>query len=317
MILGIDTSCYTTSVALVSEEKTLLADERLLIPVEHGCCGVKQSEAVFSHVKQLPQCLNQLWKNFNGAGLTGICASVQPRPLAASYMPVFCVGKSLGESLAAVLSLPFYETTHQEGHLMSALWSAAVELDDFLAIHLSGGTTELLRVKRLKAGFEIQLLGTSDLAAGQMVDRVGVALGLPFPAGPALEKLASEVEKTEIKLPISVRGLDVSFSGPESQAQRLLKAGAAPDELATAVFELIAESLVRLILNAKAETGVKDVLLAGGVAANLRIKATLEYRLDREVKLAFAAPEYSGDNAVGVALLGLAKQRVDKIHGRD
>ena len=310
-ILGIDTSCYTTSVAVVSGQRQLICEERMLIPVPKESCGIAQNQALFHHIKQVPQCLEKLFSRIDKQKITGICASARPRPADGSYMPVFVFSESLGRSLAAAAQIPFFVSTHQEGHLTAALWSQNLDWDDFLAVHLSGGTTELLLAAKEKDGFSVEVLGGCDLAAGQMVDRVGVALGLSFPAGPQLELLAKTAVKPNFKLPVAAKGLQISFSGPESAAQRLIKKGIDHGALAVALFENIASTLSQVIATAAERTGLNRVLIAGGVAANSLVKNELAIRLP-SLEVRFAEPDFAGDNAVGVALLGLQKYLGEK-----
>lgn len=333
LILGIDTSNYTTSVALVDDRGHLIIQERKLLDVGEGERGLQQSSAVFQHLVRLPELLDKLWVPAISTGqgqkladsVKLIAVSTRPRPREGSYMPVFRVGEGYAKALAAALQVPLLETTHQEGHLMAGLWSAVgPQSNEFLAVHLSGGTTELLKVQRLprlrtenelevsrsvtREFFQVELLGgTQDLHAGQFVDRVGVALGLSFPAGPALEKLACEAGESKLSLPSSVKGMSISFSGPESQAQRFIAAGKQPAEVARAVENCIAVSLVKLLLQAVQLLGIKEILIVGGVAANGYIRTKLQQKLEHPAvgaKLFFAEPAYSSDNAVGVALLG-------------
>lgn len=126
-------------------------------------------------------------------------------------MPVFLAGDAQARSLAAALGVPCFHSTHQRGHIAAASLDSGVMPGDLLAFHLSGGTTDLLALQ----GDELTLLGTSlDLHAGQMVDRVGVALGLPFPAGPYLEELAVKGASSAL-LPVSMTdgGLSCHLSG--------------------------------------------------------------------------------------------------------
>jgi len=304
MILGIDTSCYTTSMAAVDMEGQLIADVRSLLPVEEGARGVSQSQAFFSHVSQISYILQEVYAKVDKKSIKGVCASTRPRPLPGSYMPVFRVGENIGRIIADTLSLPFAATSHQEGHLAAALWSCDASLDErFLAVHLSGGTSEILQGEKKNGGFAIDILGGSDLAAGQFVDRVGVSLGLPFPAGSHLEKLAASATET-IKLPVSVRGCEISFSGPESAASRLITKGVEPAALAAAVFDNITNALALAIREAAKNSGLHQVLLGGGVAANGYIRRELPQKLEGIAEVYFAAANYAGDNAVGTALLG-------------
>jgi len=290
--------------AAVDMDGKLIADVRSLLPVEKGARGVSQSQAFFSHVSQISQILYELYEKADKRYVKGVCASTRPRPLPGSYMPVFRAGENIGRIIADTLSVPFASTSHQEGHLAAALWSCEKDLDErFLAVHLSGGTSEILQVQKQEGGFMIDILGGSDLAAGQFVDRVGVALGLPFPAGPHLEKLAAAATEV-IKLPVSVRGCEISFSGPESAASRLIAKGAQPAALAAAVFANISEALALAIGEAVKRSGLRQVLLGGGVAANSYIRGDLSAKFAGIAEVHFAASPFAGDNAVGTALLG-------------
>jgi len=303
MILGIDTSCYTTSIAFVDEEGRLLQELRRPLPVSKGERGLRQSEGLFCHVKQLPDLLEQGWAGpeLRGRPLLAVAASVRPRPAEGSYMPVFLAGAGLGRSLAASHGIPFYAFSHQEGHIRAALASADLDWrQPFIALHLSGGTGEVLRVEpQQQAGYAVEVIGGCDLPPGQFVDRVGQALGLPFPAGPHLDELAGQAQSREFRLSGAVQGSRISFSGPESAAQRAIARGVDRLELAAAVFDNIGKSLAKAIAAARSQTGLQRVLLSGGVAAS----ANLRRYLDRE-QVRFGSPRFSGDNAYGAALLG-------------
>ena len=301
--IGFDTSCYTTSVALARDGQ-LIASRRRLLTVEQGERGLMQSEGVFQHETRLPELIEQLMQEAGVQKIDAVGASTRPRPVDGSYMPVFTVGEGYGRSLAAVLGVPFIATSHQEGHIRAAMVDTALTYgEEILAVHLSGGTTEVLHVK----DGEIRLIGGSnDLHAGQFVDRVGVKLGLGFPAGPALEQMAMR-GRAESKLPVWVRGCECSFSGSESAAQRLIDSGAlSPEDMAAEVFSCIARSLAKVLANASQQTGVKKVLLAGGVASSTYLRELLPQRLKKmnvRLKLNWGRPELSGDNACGVALI--------------
>ncbi|MBQ8653879.1 MAG: O-sialoglycoprotein endopeptidase, partial [Clostridia bacterium] len=187
VVIGLDTSCYTTSAAAVTTDGRVIASCRKLLPVKEGERGLRQSEAVFIHVRQLPGRLEELAQHIRGMEIAAVCVSRTPRDEEESYMPVFNAGDAQGRGLAAMLGVPCFASTHQRGHIAAAKVDSGIHEGDLLAVHLSGGTTELLSLR----GEELTLLGgTLDLHAGQVVDRTGVALGLPFPAGPHLEKLA-------------------------------------------------------------------------------------------------------------------------------
>jgi len=299
MILGIDTSCYTTSAALVDETGCLLAEKRLLLPVEQGEKGLRQSEGLFLHTKQLPDMVEAVFAAANRHDLQAVAVSVRPRPVEGSYMPVFLSGTAVARSIAAAAGCPVYSFSHQEGHLEAALASAGKSWQaPFLALHLSGGTGELLYVKPLELGFDIDVVGHSDLPPGQFIDRVGVAMGLPFPAGPYLEKLAGDTAG-EFRLNGSVKGMEISFSGPESAAQRAVAAGVPHKEVAAAVLDNIGKSLEKAIRTGMERYHCRHCIAAGGVASNQRIRRRLE-----KIGVTFADPRFAGDNAFGIARLG-------------
>ncbi len=303
VFLGIDTSCYTTSLAAVDEHGTALFDGRTVLDVPPGGRGLRQSEALFQHIRNLaPLCLR--WReDAPGAEAAAVAASVRPRPAEGSYLPVFLAGALAGQALAAGAGAAFLHTTHQEGHLRAALVEAGNIPPAFLALHLSGGTTEVLCAARTAAGFDLaELGGTTDLHAGQFIDRLGVAMGLPFPAGPALESLAAGGCAEACRLPVACQGWNLSFSGPLSAAERALRGGADPADLAAAALACLSASVARLLKQAIADTGLREILLGGGVCANRKLRADLAAALP-EARLIFPRPELATDNAVGVALL--------------
>ena len=311
IVIGLDTSCYTTSVAAVTVDGQVLASCRKLLPVKEGERGLRQSEAVFIHVRQLPERLEELGEYVKGHEIVAVCASRQPRDEEESYMPVFQVGDAHARGLAAMLGIPCFASTHQRGHVAAAMVDSGIEEGDLLAVHLSGGTTELLALR----GDDLALLGgTLDLHAGQFVDRVGVALGLPFPAGPHLEKLAVN-GASEAKLPANMADQDLHchFSGAETQVQRWIKQGdMRPEDMAREVYDLLARTVSRMILAGSRDTGIRQVLIAGGVASSALFRQLVTDRIhkkDKNFRVCFGKPEYSGDNAVGAALIGAKKYR--------
>ena len=313
MFLGLDTSCYTTSVAVVDKNENLVWNNRKLLSVPEGEKGLPQSEALFNHLKKLPQLLHDTGQFFSYSQIRAVCASTRPRPQDDSYMPVFIVSQNIGMIMATSLGVPFIETSHQENHLRAGIWSGKIPCEEFLALHVSGGTSELLKVYWKKGyPFKIDLLGgTVDLHAGQFVDRVGVSLNLPFPAGPHMEKIGLANDKV-LEIPSWVKDYSISFSGPEAAAQRLVISGEKPSNIARAVENCIAKTLEKLLLNAISKEKINNILLVGGVCANTYIKERLKKRLEHKAvgaKLYFAAPEYSSDNAVGTALIGMDKRQ--------
>lgn len=309
--LGIDTSCYTTSVACV-EEQGIVFSERTMLSVPFGGRGLRQSEGLFQHTKQLAPLLENLFKSVDRTRIGAVAVSTKPTDDEQSYMPVFLAGRMAARSVAAALGVPCIETNHQAGHFRAAsVGNEALSDRPFYGIHISGGTTDLLMVEpNGKGSFSIRSLGRStDLHAGQFVDRVGVALGLPFPAGKHLESLARKAQNREVKPPAAVKGMDCSFSGAESAVQRLL--GQVPkEEIAFGVYDCLSRTLFKLLRNARQAEGERPALLCGGVASSALLRELLCARCDGE--LYFGRSELCADNAVGVAYLGLDRREAWK-----
>jgi len=321
VLLGIDTSNYRTSLCLAREDGQIVAEAKRLLQVKEGKRGLQQSEAVFQHVINLPELSEQM--KLIDHEITAVCVSEKPRPVDQSYMPVFKVGEGLAKSLAAYMKVPCYLTTHQEGHIAAGEYTAEKrpEGNEFLAVHLSGGTSELLFCRRTAAGYQIEKRGgTLDLHAGQLVDRIGVALGLPFPAGPELEKMAREAAGS-FRVPSSADGLSFSFSGPEAALLRAVEGGQmAPAEIARATEQCIANTLEKVLRTAVESGCPKEILIVGGVAANQYIRERLRKRLEHPAvgaRVYFCDPVYSGDNAYGVAMLGWQKHQNTNINSSD
>ena len=317
-ILGFDTSCYTTSAALATPAGEILSSQRRLLTVPEGERGLMQSEGLFQHVSRLPEILEAALREAEGAEIVAVAASVRPRPREDSYMPVFRAGTSEARSAAALLGVPFYPFSHQEGHVRAALVDSGIDrMQPFLALHLSGGTTEMLLCR---AG-ELTLLGGSlDLSAGQLIDRIGVALGLGFPAGPALERLAARGQ-AEGRIGAAVRGCGCCIAGAENKARGWLESGAlSPEDAAAEIFDFLARTVERMIEAGCGETGCRQALLAGGVASSRLFASLVRARAEKRrlhCRICFARPELSGDNAAGVALLGADrwKREQEEFHG--
>lgn len=309
LYLGIDTSAYTTSLAVVDDRAELVYENRKVLDVPKGERGLAQSAALFQHVQNLPHLVGAVPKE-HWERISGIGVSTAPRPLKESYMPVFTPGFGVASAIASALRISLLETSHQEGHLAAGLISGGLCSQHFLAVHISGGTTELLEVNRSEPGrLEIKILGgTTDLHAGQFIDRVGVRLGLPFPAGKTLEELARHADPAAASwLPSAVRGLEVSFSGVESAAQRLIDQGREGSDVARAVEGCIVRTLAKLVQAGIAKTNINQILIVGGVASNQYIRKELGKKLAKEADFYWALPNWSRDNAIGVAILTLEK----------
>lgn len=309
--LGFDTSCYTTSAAAVNEQGEVVAASRLLLPVAGGQRGLRQSEAVFAHVRQMPQVMDELKRQLDGvdARVAAVCASAAPRDGADSYMPVFTVGLGHARVVADALNVPVYETSHQRGHIAAGWIGHSAIPDAYVALHISGGTTELLGCRE---GALRPLGGSADLHAGQLVDRVGVALGLPFPAGPALERLALGQEAQSL-LPVSMEkgGLVCHLSGVETRAQQWITQRAmSPERIAAEVFDVLSRTVARLLAAACEAEQTRCALVVGGVASSALLREAVARRLQKQrkgIRLFFGQPQYSADNAAGVAAIGMRR----------
>lgn len=298
--LGIDTSNYTTSAALLKEGR--IRHSKKLLPVEMGKLGLRQSDAVFHHTRQLFPVLAP----FLGEGPGAIGVSVSPRNTADSYMPCFLAGLNSANILGGAYGVKVHGFSHQQGHLAAALFSCGslgLINGDFIAFHLSGGTSEVLLVRSGVMG-DIQIISKAmDLNAGQAVDRVGLMLGLPFPCGRELEALALEC-KEKIKVKPSLKAMDFSFSGIENQCRALIKKGASREYVAAHCMESIIAAMVGVTQLIIQEHSNLPLVFSGGVSSNRALRA----RMQEGFKAMFAEPEFSADNAAGPAILAALKE---------
>ncbi len=291
--LAFDTSNYTTSVCLY--DGTSVSSAERLLPVGEGELGLRQSDAVFHHTRALPELVESL----GGVSPCAVGASDRPREAEGSYMPCFLVGTSMARGLAAVLSVPCVFFTHQQGHVAAAAYSSGhPELLDapLLAWHLSGGTTELLLVKPDgKNSISCRKIGgTTDISAGQLLDRTGQKLGVRFPAGKALDALAAGAGKDAYKVKVS--GMGFSLSGMENKTAQLIASGAEKEAVAGFALNTIALAVKSATEQAKKEFGDLSVLFSGGVSGSTVLRSVMTDGI-------FAEPRYSSDNAFGTAIL--------------
>ena len=301
-VLGLDTSNYTTSAAVFDGAEG--RNQGRLLEVRPGELGLRQSDALFQHVKHLPEVVEALLGEEGLGTVQAVGASTRPRAVEGSYMPCFLAGASQGQVLSQVLGVPFYAFSHQQGHLAAAAWSAGwLDLLDrpFLAWHLSGGTTELLRVEPEENGVAVRaeiLGGTSDISTGQLIARTGVLLGLPFPAGKGVEKLSRQAQKREY-YKVKVNGLTFSLSGMENKVRQMVQRGEEPAEIAWFAQETVCRVVQACTKAAMEQYPGLPVLCSGGVASNGRLKELLR----QNCGALFAQPQFSTDNAMGTAIL--------------
>ena len=314
LFLALDTSNYTTSTAVCDEDGCVILNFKRLLPVKEGERGLRQSDAVFHHVKALPDAAAEAGKALENGDLTAVGVSYAPRDVEGSYMPCFLSGVASAEFTSITNGVPLYKFSHQAGHIMAALASACknsgtniadVMSEPFLAFHVSGGTTDLLLVEpdddRI---FKItQIGGSRDLNGGQVIDRTGVRMGLKFPCGAEMDKAALEFDGKVTKSGVSVDGTWCNLSGAENKAEEMWQKSGDVRETSAYVLTFIGRTLEKMTVNAFEKFGRLPVVYAGGVMSSQYIRRTLsKYGM-------FSSAEYSSDNAAGIALLTAEKYR--------
>ncbi|HHU84772.1 MAG TPA: peptidase M22 [Clostridiales bacterium] len=310
--LGIDTSNYTTSVCIYDTENNSVISKRKLLPVKQGELGVRQSDAVFHHTVQLAD----LFDEFDFADdLDAVSVSNRPCDKEGSYFPCFLVGENTGRIIAKTHNIPLYQNSHQQGHIMAALYSSNhlnLINQNFIAFHVSGGTTEAVLCspddeKIIKTE---NIANSLDLNAGQVIDRIGVKMGLPFPAGKYIDELAQKsLRKFKIK-PFMRNGCP-SLSGLQNKCEDMLKNGESKEDIALYCLKFIQTALENMMLDILKKQGDLPVVFSGGVMSNSIIR---KYFTDK-YNAVFAEPQFSTDNAVGTAILGAYKYDKTKHNG--
>ena len=295
-VIGFDTSNYTTSIAFFDGHSGENCSR--LLPVKQGELGLRQSDAVFAHIKSLPELSGRLFSHVEKGSITAVGVSTRPRAVEGSYMPCFMVGYSHGKMLSDALGVPLVEVSHQQGHVAASLWSADhLELMDtpHLAWHLSGGTTELLLVEPEGKNVRCTKIGgTTDISAGQLIDRAGVMLNLQFPAGKHLDALAKEAVNTDV-FKVKCPGLEFSLSGVQNKVQQYAE-GNSSAETAAYTLRAVCHAVQTATRNAQKLYPGLEVVFSGGVSANSMLRAVMKDAI-------FCDPKYSTDNALGVAVL--------------
>ena len=298
-VIGIDTSNYTTSIAYFDGREGMNCSK--LLPVKQGELGLRQSDAVFAHIKSLPELSGRLFSNIQIDQITAVGVSTRPRAVEGSYMPCFMVGYSHAKLISDMLGVPLIEVSHQQGHVAASLWSANhLELMDepHLAWHLSGGTTELLLLEPEGRNVHCTKIGgTSDISAGQLIDRTGQLLSLPFPSGKHIDVLSREATMKEV-FKVKCPGLEFSLSGVQNKVQQFHEKYASSAETAAYALRCVAAAVCRATENAQKMYPGLRVVFSGGVASNSMLRS-----LTAQFDPIFAQPQYSTDNAMGVAIL--------------
>ena len=303
--LGIDTSNYKTSVAVVDCSGKVLFNHQEYLEVKKGERGLRQSEAFFQHVQKLPDAIQKALSDFAiRENIGAVSFSTRPRPIEGSYMPVFTAGAGYGKPIAAAMGVPYYEYSHQEGHIEAIrFYSSLKHVNPLICFHFSGGTTEALLVDDDRGIFEI-VGGSKDIAYGQVLDRVGVSLGLDFPCGEALDQMAMRaIGHRDILTPIKTREGYVNLSGIETQCSKALEQHPQM-ELIEDLFEKLSRSILEMTMQLSYEYEITNFIYAGGVSCSQYMRNFLVEHMYKDLNIVFGKPEMSADNAIGVALLG-------------
>ena len=335
-VLGIDTSNYKTSVSILNCHE-IVCDRRVFLDVKKGEKGLRQSDAVFQHMKNLPELLEEAYSEFDDE-IAAVAFASKPRSVEDSYMPVFLAGSSFGRAIGSSLNVPVFSFSHQEGHIQAIRsYTEMSEMDEFIACHFSGGTCEVLEVHAKDpaldcdhAGYSVTegeglfydariVGGSKDISFGQVLDRAGVEMGFSFPAGKEMDRIAMTPGRTSSMLtPIHVADGYVNLSGIDTQIKSKLKGLSATggvftgdqqvrDELIREVFTRISDSIVQMLRQASTKTGLKDVVMSGGVTSSEFVRrAVCDPLAEKDIIVYFDDDEndLATDNAVGIALLG-------------
>ena len=296
--VGFDTSNYTTSIACFDGMDGTNCSK--LLPVRQGELGLRQSDAVFAHIKSLPELSGRLFSDLSG-DIAAVGVSTRPRAVDGSYMPCFMVGYSHAKMLSDAFRVPLVEVSHQQGHVAACLWSAGrLDLMDrpHLAWHLSGGTTELLLVEPEGRNVRCTKIGgTTDISAGQLIDRTGQLLELPFPSGKHLDQLSAKAQMKDV-YKVKCQELTFSLSGIQNKVQQFHDKFAVPEETAAYALRCVCGAVFRTTEEAMKRYPDTPVVFSGGVASNSMLRKVMA-----PLDPVFSEPRYSTDNAMGVAVL--------------
>ena len=311
--IGIDTSNYRTSVAAVDGGGNVITQKAVLLDVAKGERGLRQSDAFFKHSNRLPEYIRELLSVIDNDTVAAVGVSERPRRVEGSYMPCFLTGVNAANILGSSLNVPVYGFSHQEGHAAAILESSGVPPEESLFFHLSGGTTEVLICRPDEKGYSMEIAGgTLDISIGQLIDRYGVAAGMPFPAGPYLDDIAFrtladrkfDAVKTGVMPKLRIRDGYFNLSGAETRLMKYADS-CSGDEVSSSVTAELFTSIAGLLkdeaLYLSDKYGIKEIYMAGGVASSRTVRMLLSETDDLHIK--FGDAVLSGDNAVGTALL--------------
>ncbi len=302
VFVGIDTSNYTTSCSICDLNGNILENYKALLPVKLGENGLRQSDAVFAHIKNFEIIANYIKEKHANYDIVAVGYSAYPRDCENSYMPCFLVGKAVAEMISSLYNLSIYKFSHQMGHVEAAIYSSGARLsEDFIAFHVSGGTTEILHITPFEHTYKIEQIGGSiDLHAGQAIDRIGVKMGIKFPCGREMETFALKNAKPIPSFNICVNEFKCNISGLENLSTKLYEKTNDLPLVCAYTFEFISRTLIKLTSNLRKKYPNKSIVFAGGVMSNSIIQNSLRNAFK---DVYFAKPEFSSDNAAGIAIL--------------
>lgn len=315
-VLGIDTSAYTTSIALVdAKNNKIVADKRRVLSVPSGQKGLRQQDAVFQHLKNFHELYGEIETDFNN--IKTVAVSSRPRNIDGSYMPVFTVGQNYGKIIAKTLDCSYIEYSHQENHIAASLFNEYKSINDkILAIHMSGGTTEFLSVKKDVKGYSAEILGgTKDITFGQLIDRIGTLMEFPFPCGMHMEKyIENKTSDLNIKTPAIRKEPYINLSGMENFYGNLYSAKKyEKKDIIISLFSFVADCILSIIEQIKQDFRFETLIIAGGVASNNIIRNLILNNLKDEYNIILPERENSSDNAVGTAFLPIIDRWYNEI----
>jgi N6-L-threonylcarbamoyladenine synthase len=303
LILGIETSCDETGVALYDAGTRQLLGHAVhsQVAMHEAYGGVVPELASRDHVRRLVPLVRTLLERAGRAATEVTAVAYTEGPGLAGAL---LVGASFAHALAAALDVPAIGIHHLEGHLLSPLLGERAPAFPFVALLVSGGHTQLMRVERAGA---YRLLGeTQDDAAGEAFDKTAKLLGLGYPGGPAVSALADSGVPGRHKLPrpmLDSGDLEFSFSGLKTAVSMLVKKGdARPADVARAFVDAVVDVLVAKCVQALRETGMNRLVVAGGVGANRQLRAALDAEAARRgFEVHYPAPELCTDNGAMIA----------------
>ena len=315
LILGIESSCDETGVALYdAAESRLLAHalhSQILMHQDYG--GVVPELASRDHIRRTVPLLRKVLQE-SGRSLDELAAIAytQGPGLAGALL----VGASFAEGLAAALGIPVLPVHHLEGHLLSPLLSSRPPTFPFVALLVSGGHSQLMRVSGVG---QYELLGeTLDDAAGEAFDKTAKLLGLPYPGGAALSEMATQGRPEAVKLPrpmLHSGDFDFSFSGLKTAVLTRVREIGEPDaqqraDIAHGFQQAIVEVLVRKALRAVRDSGLRRLVVAGGVGANRELRRQLDVSAAKaKIEVFYPELEFCTDNGAMIALVGGLRYR--------